>query len=153
MTLYEFRVYITTIIRLLCTLPSDHPNKSSYHLSPYKVTTIFFFLGTRTIKIYFLSNFQICNTVFRWGRKRGHVTPWTAETQRGYVTSPNRQLGERWSWDSEVGSLSPWSILFVSYSVPGPAKLFAEIMSLNPHKLPRGWYIIIPILFEEDTKG
>lgn len=38
-------------------------NLRNLHLSPYKATKEFFFLGMKTFKIYSPSNFQICSMV------------------------------------------------------------------------------------------
>lgn len=38
-------------------------NLRNLHLSPYKATKEYFFLGMKTFKIYSPSNFQICSTV------------------------------------------------------------------------------------------
>lgn len=43
-------------------MQKDLHSKSSYHLLSYKVTNIFPPLVMRTFKIYFPTNFQICNT-------------------------------------------------------------------------------------------
>ena len=59
-SLYFFQVY-HIMIWYLYTLQNDHHGKSRYHPSPSKVT--YFFLLMRTFKIYYLSNFQIRNTI------------------------------------------------------------------------------------------
>ena len=59
-SLYLFQVY-HIMIWYLYRLQNDHHSKSRYHPSPSKVT--YFFLLMRTFKIYYLSNFQVCNTI------------------------------------------------------------------------------------------
>ena len=56
--LYEFQVY-NIMIQYLCTLQSDHHNKSSHPLSP----KLQFFLEMAMFKVCFFSNFQMCNIV------------------------------------------------------------------------------------------
>ena len=43
---------------ILYTLLKEHHTKSSFHLSPYKVTNFFLFLVVRTFKIYSLGTFK-----------------------------------------------------------------------------------------------